>query len=766
MDTSYATSSSSSLLMPPASPSQDLTLTLAGMKLDDGPGREEEQDDQTLSTILEGIATNLDLVREEFFTIQEKRHARVSHLADETIAAPMPKEEGAEKSAALDMAMTRLYALLEAVSEEMRVAEGRLKTLSADEHDEMGMLEGDAYHKSRPNSAASLRSLDSFDHAFNEINAAEEKPALLKTRYEELVVQWEGVQSEARKLEEELSGDKYLLVFTSICDQMEGMMESLEKALASCEVFVRASYKDRSDGELTINGSYSSHTVSRWSSAEDRQNELKQVKRSFNVKRGSYGPACEQMFASLEKGVQERSTKNGTISRNFLELRERWKNLRERVSKMDKELRHIEEELMTSEERGALHTSRGSPREHTLTPPSRNSATPRSHLRDKNDSTTTTPTNMNRSVSIGEMHRNTTKALSPSNTNSGLFLSPSSEASTSPRLNKITKTTYSKGQHPPSTFYNNDRGNRLSMQTPEPTIAARVQRMRLFAPKSLIPSSSATPSASKRSSRPPPAKYNASVFNGSGSVKGGASYAGSSSAASAASTSPVSSRLLALPSSTQHALNVKKRSSVAWSANGRSIPLSAAALAQVPNAMPGVDQQQRRVSNGSTSNSVANFRLQRAAANGGSEYGYNNGRSYTPSVMSGRNTPTFSDAGGSDYTWSGMGEGSRRRAVYSTYRANPNDALDVEVAAIAQSLGVGIERVDPPLPRGVRDMTPNSSKTVRYEVGGKTIVCKMLQLHRPASVRSNDDKTNKILTRVGGGWIDLRQYLLSRMCSL
>ncbi len=32
------------------------------------------------------------------------------------------------------------------------------------------------------------------------------------------------------------------------------------------------------------------------------------------------------------------------------------------------------------------------------------------------------------------------------------------------------------------------------------------------------------------------------------------------------------------------------------------------------------------------------------------------------------------------------------------YRANPNDALDLEVAAVCNGLGVALERIDPPLP--------------------------------------------------------------------
>ena len=880
------------------SPSQELALTLAGIRLDDVADEgEEEAHNGDISSILRDVSAKLDLIKEQFFTIQERRHAGVFALTEQAGSSssqgspPTQREqEGAEKSIALDLAMAHLNALFEAVSEGMRVAERHVSS-------QQGSVQGVDLSPRRR--TASRASLDSFDDVFAEMSVGEDEPAALRKRYEDLAVEWARVQVEAKNLEEELSGDKYLLVFTSIGEQMEGMMESLDKALASCHDFVFAFHKDRAERVLSATGSPQAHTSSYWTSAEDRLNQLRVVKRSFDVKKSAYGPACEQMFVSLEKGVKQRSTQNGTILRRFSELKTRWRGLRERVSAMDKDLKRIEGDLMHRPTPN-LTPSKSSPLDQSPSP-NRSSLRPKSRLRDRNDSATNTPTSMSRSISIGDLYGESI-ALSPSDLNvgrtvyaDGPFLSPRSPPTKPPKsayrrsmleghslggtdhqthLRSVSSTavplpsvrsssrpiapsssssrqqglstaspsrytragseppsqtnssfrwnlserppsvtneemeesllesddisfssvatmyqrpasasgTYqrppsaagsyyrpptstghrsdaegpsriprlatantarhgndissgasatserpgsamsyssstaygrspsakyssTRSQHPPSSFYNHDRGNRLSMQTPEPTIAARVQRMNIFAPKA-----TPTGASSKRSSRPPPAKYNVTGYGAaSGSNSNGASHPPSP--ASTANVSPSIHRT--------QPLNITKRSSAVWSAQGRTTPLSAAALAKVPSAR---DEIGHRNVSGTTSTSVANFRSQRAGA---TKYEYGGVGSYTPSVMSGRETPTYSEGGGSS-VWGG-GASRRLAAVYS-YRPNANDALDVEVAAVVNSLGMAIERVDPPLPRGVKEMNPSSTKTVRYELGGKVIVCKLLQL--------------------------------------
>lgn len=242
--------------------------------------------------------------------------------------------------------------------------------------------------------------------------------------------------------------------------------------------------------------------------------------------------------------------------------------------------------------------------------------------------------------------------------------------------------------------------SRLTMQTPEPTIMARAQRLNMYArapstgqPRTPAPAS--TPS--KRASRPPPTKRN-----------------------------PVLS-------------------------NGRMTPLSAAALASVPMADPSASLKRA---------SIPNLRA----------------------AQSGRTTPTMSDNGSG--TWQGstsrvgsyrVGSGSVAGSSYGPtgaieqYRPNPNDALDVEVGAICNALGIAVDRLDAPLPRGVRlEEGPGKDNRTRYELGGKEVMCRLLELHRPAGSAGAraGTKAKKILVRVNGGWQDLEQWLLGRLGAL
>lgn len=88
-------------------------------------------------------------------------------------------------------------------------------------------------------------------------------------------------------------------------------------------------------------------------------------------------------------------------------------------------------------------------------------------------------------------------------------------------------------------------------------------------------------------------------------------------------------------------------------------------------------------------------------------------------------TPTFSE-GGSSSIGNGRGGGG---AQLESYRPNNADALDVEVARIVNGHGIALERVDPPLPKGVRaPVGPGKDSQARYTVAGKTVACRLLEL--------------------------------------
>lgn len=252
--------------------------------------------------------------------------------------------------------------------------------------------------------------------------------------------------------------------------------------------------------------------------------------------------------------------------------------------------------------------------------------------------------------------------------------------------------------------------SRLSMQTPEPAIVARAQRLSMYAraPSTGMAGLGAGSTPVKRASKPPPTRRSAAVTS------------------------------------------------------GRATPLSAAALASLPSAEPGASLKRSSVSN---LRSLNHGRTTPTFSDNGSVGGMSTGTWYGP----GRGVRGVSGAGSRIGSGSVAGSSYGATGAIEPYRANPNDALDVEVAAICNGLGVALERIDPPLPRGVRlEEGPGKDNRARYEIGGRTMACRLLELHRPAGSAGAraGTKAKKILVRVGGGWQDLEQWLLARLSSI
>ena len=67
------------------------------------------------------------------------------------------------------------------------------------------------------------------------MNVTEVDEGLLR-KHSSVLSEWEGVQSEAEVLRDELKEDKWLAVFRNASDQADGMMNSLEKVITQCHV--------------------------------------------------------------------------------------------------------------------------------------------------------------------------------------------------------------------------------------------------------------------------------------------------------------------------------------------------------------------------------------------------------------------------------------------------------------------------------------------------------------------------------------------------
>lgn len=269
--------------------------------------------------------------------------------------------------------------------------------------------------------------------------------------------------------------------------------------------------------------------------------------------------------------------------------------------------------------------------------------------------------------------------------------------------------------------------SRLAMQTPEPMIAARTQRLNMFVKPSsagAVPStSSGTPSRRTAASKPPLTRMN-------------------------------------------------PRTSAA-SVLGRTTPLSASALARVPNATNSMSSPASAAgpyASSTAASSVANYR----AAKARSSLGVGAHHKGAASVSGGREgaISPFSESGRSTYSMSGF---SRRESgaasvigngPFTPYRANPNDALEVEIAKVTNARGVYLTREDPPLPRGVKMETgPGKDVRCRYRFGSSPTVmtCKLLELHKPgrgSATGGDDGRQRKVMVKVAGqGFLDLNLWL-------
>ena len=155
-----------------------------------------------------------------FTEIQELRHqAEANAPVPSTFTAPIPGEVGDGSTAGnsggtgittLDQALMGLEERLEAISGSIASIDETL----------------DPHHDDRETPTRATPNMSS---------GGELLTALLR-KHAELKEEWEIIQKEAETLQSELREDKWLAVFRSVGEQSDTMMNSLEKALANCQV--------------------------------------------------------------------------------------------------------------------------------------------------------------------------------------------------------------------------------------------------------------------------------------------------------------------------------------------------------------------------------------------------------------------------------------------------------------------------------------------------------------------------------------------------
>ncbi|EKM81776.1 hypothetical protein AGABI1DRAFT_54760 [Agaricus bisporus var. burnettii JB137-S8] len=194
-----------------------------------------------------------------------------------------------------------------------------------------------------------------------------ERAALLR-KHATLLGDWEAVKKESQVLREELKEDKWLTVFRTVTDQADGMMSSLEKAVNRCQDFIFQFYRKGPEHALSM--SQTSLASSRSDKPAITFEVFNSLQDSYEAKKKHYMPATSKVLSIIDKGVQERVTKNGETLRRHAESAQKWRNLRERITRTDAEMENVRRLFLTGDASSEADSSVSSKNGYLATPPS------------------------------------------------------------------------------------------------------------------------------------------------------------------------------------------------------------------------------------------------------------------------------------------------------------------------------------------------------------------------------------------------------------
>ncbi|TBU42812.1 hypothetical protein BD309DRAFT_962108 [Dichomitus squalens] len=661
------------------------------------------------------------------------------------------------------------------------------------------------------------------------VNPKQEEEAAILRVHAALLADWEAVQKDIQVLREELKEDKWLTVFRTVTDQADGMMSSLEKAVNRCQDFMWQVQKRGLDENLNASNSSSSGRSDR---ASLNYETFIALLESFEAKKKHYMPATTKVLSIIDKGVQDRVTKNGECLRRHAECTQRWRNLKERISRTDSDMEHLRRLFLHpndsalssggSSHSGNLSVSKNG---YLVTPPS-------GEKKGRSPSTNTLSRSISpfRKIARKLKGASGTKSPSPGNVtplppkSPALSRMPSSEPARTLRhrtsmftfLNggqPLTPTTPDRPSHKYSASLTPDnspskRGvdaNATLKNRPAWNSSTKVQpdeRSATIKQSSRRPSVSSTrPRMSSDDIPPVPQMYKRSLSRSSMASSRPWSPVTSTSTAQS-STTPFS---MYRPPSRSHTPGLSYFDTTTVSPprtrpkTPSHIPTPSTHLRSLSSSVSSANSSPSRALSPTTSISgqLNNFPARppsrsmipipsvhiQGASRPGTAMSYRPdsamsfrgfaARAATPEGLS-RMTPrprappsSFRDgtsprtpasrpssrAGAETPDWHG-------EPVHYYAPGNHRDPLDMEVATIVNSIphSMIVERIDPPLKQ-----IPKEGEEVRAQyafsnqLGRKVVTCKLATM-----TRSGKGTTKKVMCRVGGGWQDLRLYIMTR----
>lgn len=152
----------------------------------------------------------------------------------------------------------------------------------------------------------------------------------LETRREALDAKMKTLDKDAETLRKELGEDRWVLVFRGAGRQAQKMYESVDRSLVKLR-------------ESIEQGAHLNNPASMGKKIE-----------SYEAKKMHYGPAIERVLSIIDKGVKDRLTVNGEITRLHSDMERKWDTLKAQMSALDISIEEIQADKRNQQLRDSI----------------------------------------------------------------------------------------------------------------------------------------------------------------------------------------------------------------------------------------------------------------------------------------------------------------------------------------------------------------------------------------------------------------------------
>ncbi|KAK4177439.1 cortical protein KAR9-domain-containing protein [Triangularia setosa] len=152
----------------------------------------------------------------------------------------------------------------------------------------------------------------------------------LEMRRADLDASYKKLEKDAESLRKELGEDRWILVFRNAGRQAQKMYESVERSTTWLREAIESGL----------------HLTSPPAMSKKIEN--------YEARKTHYGEAIERLLTIIDKGVKDRFTINGEISRLHTEMRAKWEDLKRRIVDLDVVLEEIQQERKSQQLRDSV----------------------------------------------------------------------------------------------------------------------------------------------------------------------------------------------------------------------------------------------------------------------------------------------------------------------------------------------------------------------------------------------------------------------------